>query len=937
MNRSELAALLVNANNGDPRALLNQHVGLADVELAVILKNACLDGWSNNPAQAIAAASALKVLLEVNSHPEIAALCAWSAGLEALVGGHMERAIESLDQSHQSFIALAQPHAAASTDVSKLIALAMLGRYEEAIACGMRAREIFLAHGDLLAACKIEGNIGNLWFRRDHYHEAEEFQRLAKSRFEALNHQKQLAIINNCLANTCALLHKFKLAEDLYEEALQQAEASGQIVRLAEIEGNIGIFALLQGRYDRALDYLERSRRRYASLGMPHQSAIAEQEIADAYLELNLIPEAAEIYERVTKTFAELGLHAEEARAHTYHARAAIMLGQSDKALRLLQKGAELYAEEGNSIGGALIKLTEAQLHYAQHDCRRARAAAALAEPVFAQSGAPRRLMFARWLQGEAARGEGSIDDAQRILKETLAEFGPDQPDLAARCLTSLGRLAIAADDRKSAEASFKRAVTLIEELRAPLPAEEFRTSFFADKLTPYHELARLYLKDARIAEAFEYVERARARALADVVGGTTFSTHATDEFAAGLLAEIERVRAELNYFYRQTNLQREAADREHHKELQAEVRLREERILEVTRQLQHRGQYLADEVEAFDLSKLQSQLGPDAALIEYASFDEELLAFVVTHDSVEVVENLAHETEVAKAVTQFRFQIDSLRFGSVAMRKHLPSLTSRAQKHLELLHSMLISPLRSQIGSKKLVIVPHRTLHYLPFQALHDGTSHLIERHEISYAPSAAVLLHCLQRERGKFDSALLMGVADETIPRVREEIESIQNVFPKSMALLDEQATIGALQQHAENFDVLHLACHAQFRSDNPVFSSLQLSGGWFTVRDASKLKLRCNLVTLSACETGVNAVMPGDELIGLSRGFFAAGAPAVLLSLWTVDDEATGELMSEFYSQLRILRSASGALQAAQLRLLKEKPHPFFWAAFMLTGRW
>src|SRR5205807_9873102 len=119
-------------------------------------------------------------------------------------------------------------------------------------------------------------------------------------------------------------------------------------------------------------------------------------------------------------------------------------------------------------------------------------------------------------------------------------------------------------------------------------PAEEFRTSFFADKLTPYHELARLYLNDARIPEAFEYVERARARALAEIVGGTTFSTeHATDRFAASLIANIARVREELNYFYRQMNLPRAETSRDNHKALQNEIRVREKKILEVTRQLQ--------------------------------------------------------------------------------------------------------------------------------------------------------------------------------------------------------------------------------------------------------------------------------------------------------------------------------------------------------------
>jgi tetratricopeptide (TPR) repeat protein len=556
MNRSELAARLVDAQNGEREALLSEHAQLADLELAHILKDFCLDGWSSNPTQAIAAAQTLAGLARFNSHPEIAALCAWASGLEALVNGYMERAIESLDQSHRRFLALDKPHAAAATEVSKLIALAMLGHYDEAIACGLRAREVFLAHGDILAAGKIEHNIGNLCFRRDRYHEAEEFQVAARERFMALNDQKQLATINNCLANTHALLHKFKSAEELYEQAVRQAEAAGLPTTLAGIEGNIGNFALLQGRYDRALDYLERSRRRYASLGMPHQSATAEQEIADAYLELNLVPEAAAIYERVIPKFAELGMRAEQARALTYYGRALISLGRSEGAHAHLLSARELYAAEENEVGEAVVVLTQAQLHYQQKDYVSANRMAAEAESRLSFSGGWRRLLMARWLHGEAERALGRTGEARSILEQTLLEANlKEQPQVAERCCTSLGLVAAMAGDTPAAEKAFKQAVKLTEELRAPLPGEEFRTAFFANKLEPYSELVRLCLDDGRVAEALDFIERARSRALAETLGGNPgLTVRPRDEFESDLLRQMEGLSEELNYLYNQIN-----------------------------------------------------------------------------------------------------------------------------------------------------------------------------------------------------------------------------------------------------------------------------------------------------------------------------------------------------------------------------------------------
>lgn len=944
MQHAELAALLVEAGNAEQEALLRNNSALADVRVAYILKDICLDGWSSNPPQALRAAAALQSLSQINPDLEIIALCAWSAGLEALIQGRMEQAIKTLEESHRRFLALAKPHTAAATDVSKLIALALLGRYEEAVACGLRARELFLAHGDVLAAGKIEHNIGNLYFRRDQYREAEIFHNAARKRFIAVNDQKQLATINNCLANSRALLHQFVSAETLYEEAFGQAEALGLTVTQAEIEGNIGNFALMQGRYDRALDYLERSRRRYASLGMPHQSATAEQEIADAYLELNLVTAASEIYARVIPKFAELGMRAEQARALAQHGRALDILERTPQAQLVLEEARALYAAEGNEVGEASVILSQAQLRFAQGDFAAAATLASAAEPALQSSGSLRRVLLTRWLRGEAERAQGHSDEARRLFEETLAEAESEvQPQVAERCHTSLGLLAAATRDAATAEKHFRSAIALIEELRTPLPGEEFRTAFFSNKLMPYKELIRLCLTvdDTRVAEALGVAESARSRALADTLGGNRMLlTEASDEFEADLMRQVEVLREELNYLYNQMDrpLQRKTPRTQSELlELQAALRERESKMLEIGRQLQHRGTQVSGPGHSLDLVALQKQLGAETALVEYLTIDDELLAFVVTNESVEVLRNLAGEAEIAGEVQQFRFQIDTLRYGSAGIRKHLTALTERSRKHLASLYDRLLRAIEPRLGTRRLVVVPHRALHYLPFQALHDGTNYLIERREVSYAPSATVLQQCLTFSPRSYQSALLMGVADSQIPLVREEIKSISRVFPRSVSLLDEQATAAALRAHLPGTDVLHLACHAQFRADNPVFSSLRLGDGWLTVRDAYKLKLECGLVTLSGCETGVNAIAPGDELLGLARGFFSAGSPSIVLSLWTVDDEATAGLMTYFYKELQRTSSPAAALRAAQRSIIGEQPHPFFWSPFVLVGRW
>jgi CHAT domain-containing protein len=300
-------------------------------------------------------------------------------------------------------------------------------------------------------------------------------------------------------------------------------------------------------------------------------------------------------------------------------------------------------------------------------------------------------------------------------------------------------------------------------------------------------------------------------------------------------------------------------------------------------------------------------------------------------------VRGLGHQAQVDAAVQQFRFQIGALNVGSEQMRRHLPQLAARAQHYLGTLYDLLLRPLADLLSERRLVVVPHQTLHYVPFHALYDGEHYVIERREVCYAPSAQVLRYCLARPQPELQRAVLFGVPDPQIPRVRDEIAAITPIFPNATALVDEQATLDALRAHAPTADVLHLACHGTFRPDNPLFSSLQLADGALTVRDAYELDLRCRLVALSACETGVSAVAPGDEIIGLARGFFAAGAPSLLVSLWMVDDAVAASLMANLYTRLLSGSSIAAALRAVQCELLRQNSHPFFWCSFALFGRW
>ncbi|HYP49734.1 MAG TPA: CHAT domain-containing protein, partial [Pyrinomonadaceae bacterium] len=371
----------------------------------------------------------------------------------------------------------------------------------------------------------------------------------------------------------------------------------------------------------------------------------------------------------------------------------------------------------------------------------------------------------------------------------------------------------------------------------------------------------------------------------------------------------------------------------------QAEIRQRERETNNLILQAEAESKKSTSTPSDFDLPKLQKTLGAEnRILIEFTDFQGELAVFVVAEDELGLIENLGTSENVQQILEQLHFQFGTLRYGAKALEKHLPELKRRTLRHLNDLYEMLVAPLEDRFGDKSLVIVPTGNLHYVPFHALYDGNQFVIEKRAVSYAPSAGVLQFLLEKSKPEFEKILAVGFSDERVPQVEREVLSLAETSVKTRVLTGAEATFAAVRESLkQNFDVLHLACHGQFRAENPLFSSLHLADGWATVRDAAKLDLRNSLVVLSACETGLRRIAAGDELLGLVRGFLAAGANALVLTLWTVNDEATARLMLEFYQNLQKKDSLATSLRKAQLKFIEQDMHPYFWSPFVLVGRW
>jgi CHAT domain-containing protein len=340
--------------------------------------------------------------------------------------------------------------------------------------------------------------------------------------------------------------------------------------------------------------------------------------------------------------------------------------------------------------------------------------------------------------------------------------------------------------------------------------------------------------------------------------------------------------------------------------------------------------------VDIAKLTEIQNLLDPNTTLVDYFVTEDRTLAFLITHSSFETVALQVHAEDLNEAINTFR--------------DDFAGLTNVHPSSLKQLYTWLILPLKDKLNTRLVGIIPHGTLHYVPFAALTDGEHYLSEEYALFTLPSASVLRFIQEKRKPTAATILAVGNPSTTEPGLpplqsaEKEAQTIASLFG-AQPLIGDSATESALRTQSPNAGIVHIAAHGKYNSSNPLFSTLFLAkdseqDGRLQVQEIYSLDLTktTDLVVLSACETQVGDVSAGDEVVGMTRAFLYAGTPTVIASLWKVDDEATTLLMERFYNHLREGMGKAQALQQAQRELREQYQqyrHPYYWAAFVLTG--
>jgi CHAT domain-containing protein len=718
-------------------------------------------------------------------------------------------------------------------------------------------------------------------------------------------------------------LGEFYLSQKDYETAIAYARQNlilnqGRNDRqgIADSLSQLGLIYHGWHRYQSAIGYQRQSLTYYRETKDLVGQGMALYRLGEIYHFLGNYPKALEYHQQ------SLTLH-QQAQHHTGIRESLHSLGKTYQALEEPQKAIDAYQQslaiaesrrdpsaQGSILGSlgnlheSLGNLDKAIVYY-----DKSLTLAQNTQDLAAQGQALSNRANAYLLQGNIAK---AIEYQQKNFDIQRLQLHSQQGQAVA--YHHLGRYHLQANHLDEAAKYLRHAIYLGDALRTGL-ADANKVSFAATQANSYQLLQKVLVRQNRSEFALEIAERGRGQSFADRLSYRS-------KFASG------------------------------------------ENVAETT------------ETQATPLNLNQifvTALRQKATIVQYSIVDRELYIWVIKAQGTRGTVNFQSvnldrlNITIENLVTASRRAI-SLRS---ANPNHPPSSPLDLNPELRQLHQLLIEPIAQHLPkdpNQRVIFIPQGSLFLVPFAALKDSQGkYLIEQHTLSTAPSIQTLAFGAtkreqrlwlkqqrQQSREKSVSALIVGnpVMPKMegfqlfpLPHAEQEAKMIAKMTGNS-ALIGSQATKATVLDRISQVEIIHFATHGlldDLNSDIPgaiaftpsVKDTDSSNNGFLTAREVLDLKINANLVVLSACDTGRGNIT-GDGVIGLSRSFFIAGAPSVIVSLWAVNDASTAFLMNEFYHQFHQRSSNKAqALRQAMLITMKKYTDPIDWAAFTLMG--
>lgn len=733
----------------------------------------------------------------------------------------------------------------------------------------------------------------------------------------------------------CEALRSYKEAFAYLTEAISLLDSPPDRSRKADLLVYLGVFYRSWGDEQKSIEYFQQAVDVRKVIGSGAKEARALIEMARSYRMSGLNMSALEKVTDALRLLREDKDPKWETQAFYEQGQAYVGLNDNRKAIGSLEQALWRAQETSDQVTEALCLRTLGMLYITLGDRQGAlenlRQAVALSEIVVDPE-------FKAHLFSQAALGYSFLENYQQAIdyhRRALELY--KAVDHKIGISIALAGIGLAHEMRGEFEPALKKyyeAIAVREEIRSSARLEEIQLAVAGQSSEVYQLAIHLSIQLHRFSQAFDLTERARARNLLDQLARPRIDLRkGTDP----VLIERERTLfVTLNDLQKRLGEERvkplPQANAETARLLESHLSAKQQEYAELRARLRAANPESDSlrNMSPLTLPEVQPLLDTHTTLVSYFVTHDKIMVFIIARDAFQALEIPVAETQLKQSLSLFH---DSR-----------GNLNDTQPRSLNQLYRMLIEPIRPYLTTRTVGIIPNGPLHYLPFAALHDGKNYFGDKYTLFYLPSASVIPF-VQQKRKQGEQNLLAMAQDRaaSLPHLVYANESAKTIAAlyNTTALIGSAATESAFRSRASSSRTLFLAAHGAMSTSSPLFSRIYLApdsanDGTLEVQEVYDLDLaKADLVVLSACQTQLGERSQGDDIIGLNRAFIYAGSPTVIASLWSVPDKETGELMIVFFKYLKEGKSKAEALQAAQREVRTKYPHPYYWAAFVLTG--
>ncbi|WP_293187100.1 MULTISPECIES: CHAT domain-containing protein [unclassified Microcoleus] len=739
-------------------------------------------------------------------------------------------------------------------------------------------------------------------------------------------------------------LSKMEKALESFKEALSMLPKVGDSKAKAGTLTNIGVIYNSTSQQEEALKYLKIALPMTERVGDRAQQATTLIIMGQVYNSISRQDEALKYFKQALLMMRETSDRAGEATTLDNMGVAYKIMSKQEEALEYLEQAWKIRQEGSNSAEKATTLSNIGEVYNSINQPEKAlkylNQALAITREVGYRAGEAvtlNQMGIAYSINSQTEESLKYLNQALLIRQEVGYRAGE------ADTLSNIARVYRDMKQPTQAIDNWEKSVEITLKMRRDLQREN-RKKFLEGERERAVALVDILIDQNQADRAFQWVNIATTADLADYT--RLINAQVANPQAQKAIDEWNQKNQQLQSRRRQLqdkfseNLSRQM------RELETEVNRKAE---EISRQFPEVAELF--ETTPKDIAQLKASIPPDTVVIQpvlltnVKNVPNTVALFVLTKDSLSVKKITIYPAEFDKLLTEHREQISS-------------ELTSDYRETGGKLYDILIRPVEDQIQAlspKQLSIIATGKLRYIPFETLYDrqNSKFLIQKYPVNYLTRIST--------RSIPNSTLQGGILalgnpvtrdPYNLPDSPQEVQSLTQIFPGSLSYIGNAATLDQFKTQAPRFPFLHLATHGCFQPEGCCLpnspnckkpdrvdlkpNTILFADRELDIADAALLGLQnTRLLTLSACQTAMQANSNGEEISGVAYLFERAGAQAVMASLWSVSDSATKDLMVQFYQDINKGMSINEALWKAKLSQIQRTPHPFYWSPFILIG--